>query len=428
MAFSKVAQISAIFLLCLALSGCEAQGQAPGNADEALAKAKDIAAGKVGPDVQVFNVIDNGAKADGTADCSINFIRTFKAACNSNANAMMVIPEGNYLLGPVMFQGPCSNPNSLIIQVNGMVKAQPEMTYFTGGASDATDWISLQNIKGLIITGNGTFHGQGAELWKSRDCSKGSDCARLPANLKLIKVNDAIIYGIKSVDPKGFHMMISWAENMKIFNVNLSAPGDSPNTDGIHMSKSSLVHISDCVIATGDDCVSIIHGSSNVTVTNTACGPGHGFSIGSLGKYDSEADVSGITVKNCSLTNTDNGVRIKTYQTQSPSKASSILFQDITMNAVKNPIIIDQEYGNKNSNEPSKVSINDVQYVNINGTSTSKAAVSLTCSASNPCQGIQMNNVNLQFNGPPDAKPFGSSCVNAKVTYTGPQSPPPCSP
>ena len=95
--------------------------------------------------------------------------------------------------------------------------------------------------------------------------------------LKFIRVNDAIIRGIKSIDPKGFHIMISNSQNFRIFNLNLQAPGDSPNTDGIHMSKSNLVKISKSVIATGDDCVSMIQGSTNISVKKVICGPGHGF-------------------------------------------------------------------------------------------------------------------------------------------------------
>lgn len=69
MAFS---QLSAIFLLlCVALSGCEGQLALNVNAGDLLAKAKDIFAGKVAPDVKVFNVVDNGAKADGSTDCSM---------------------------------------------------------------------------------------------------------------------------------------------------------------------------------------------------------------------------------------------------------------------------------------------------------------------------------------------------------------------
>jgi galacturan 1,4-alpha-galacturonidase len=58
--------------------------------------------------------------------------------------------------------------------------------------------------------------------------------------------------------------------------------------------------------------------------------------------------VRGITVKNCTLNNTDNGIRIKTYGGSPPSQASGILFQD-RVKKKKNPVIIDQSYGNKDS-------------------------------------------------------------------------------
>ncbi|XP_022749043.1 exopolygalacturonase clone GBGE184-like [Durio zibethinus] len=425
MAFVKTAQLSTILLLCLALACCEGI-MGPFNAAEALAKARDAAIGKVGPDVKTFNVLEYGAKADGKGDSSINFIRTFKAACNFHGNAMMVIPEGNFLIGPVIFSGPCFNPSPLIIQANGIVKAQSDISYYGGGA-DGTDWITVQGIDGLILTGHGTFHGQGAEVWKYNNCAKKSSCVRLPATMKFLRVNNAIIRGITSIDPKGFHIMISWSQNFRIFNLNLQAPADSPNTDGIHMSKSNLVKISKSVIRTGDDCVSMIQGSTNISIKKVFCGPGHGFSIGSLGHYDAESDVRGIIVRNCSLTDTENGVRIKTYKTASPSKASGMVFRDLIMTRVRNPIFIDQEYGNKRSSQPSKVSISDIHYINIKGTTTSKVAVQLICSASNPCQGIRINNVNLQYVGlPNDKERFSSNCTNAKVVYIGFQSPPPC--
>ncbi|KAE8728593.1 putative Pectin lyase superfamily protein [Hibiscus syriacus] len=365
-------------------------------AGDASNKTKDAGVGKVGSDVKSFNVLDYGAKADGKTDSSINFIRTFKAACNFRGDAMMVIPKGDFLIGPVLFSGPCFNPSPLIVQANGMVKAQSDMSYFTGGA-DATDWITFQALKnGLILTGDGSFHGQGALAWKYNDCAHKSKCERLPANMKFVRVNDTIIHGIKSVDAKGFHIFVTVSSNVKISNVNIEAPGNSPNTDGIHISKSNKIEITESVIATGDDCVSIIHGTSEISIKNLTCGPGHGFSIGSLGHYDDEADVSQIS--------------------------------DLIMDNVANPIIIDQEYGNRAIAQSSRVSISDVLFENIRGTSVSKIAVQLLCSKVNPCSGVEIKNVNLEYSGlPNDHRPFSSNCTNAKVTYAGKQSPPPCS-
>ncbi|GKV31436.1 hypothetical protein SLEP1_g40122 [Rubroshorea leprosula] len=431
MAFIGIARISFVLLLCIALVGCEANDKVsvvkdPFNAADALAKARGIARGKVDSNVKVFNVLDYGAKADGKTNAAMNFIRTFKAACNFHGNAMMVIPQGNFLIGPVIFQGPCFNPSPLIIQVVGIVKGHPDISEYTGGA-DASDWITIQSVDGLIITGSGTFDGQGPQVWKYNDCDKNDDCIRMPATLKFNKVSNAVIRGIRSIDAKGFHMFISNSQNFRIFNVHIIAPADSPNTDGIHMSKSSGVKISRSTIATGDDCVSMIQGSKDISIKKVRCGPGHGFSIGSLGHYEDELDVSGIVVKNSTMSDTDNGVRIKTYKASTPSKASGMIFQDIIMYGVRNPIIINQEYGSQSKKEPSKVAISDVHFINIRGTTTSKVAVNLLCSESTPCKGVHLRNINLEYTGEPNSDvAYGSNCTNVDVDYFGIQNPPPC--
>ncbi|KAA3455676.1 exopolygalacturonase-like [Gossypium australe] len=387
----------------------------------AVAKVLEVAEGKVGPDVKIFNVVDFGAKPDGTTISTINFIRAFKEACNHNGRAMLVIPEGNFLLGSTLFSGPCTFQPPLMVQFNGNLLPQGS----TATAENA-DWITFMNFNGLFISGKGTINGQGdKEAWNAV-CD---GCRRKAANLKLIKLNDVLISGITSLNAKGFHMMISVCNNFVITNVNISAPDESPNTDGIHMSKTNKVRISDSTIGTGDDCVSMIHGTTNVTIENVHCGPGHGFSIGSLGHYDAEFDVFGITVRNCSLAYTENGARIKTYRNESPSKASGIIFQDLTMDHVKNPILIDQEYATIPGSVDSKVLISDVEFSNIRGTTISKIAVVLACSTTFPCKGITLKDIHLTYAGDPghnEDTPFSSNCTNVKVNYIGEQMPPPC--
>jgi len=54
--------------------------------------------------------------------------------------------------------------------------------------------------------------------------------------------------------------------------------------------------------------------------------------------------VNGIRVQTCTLVGTTNGLRIKSWPDKYPGAATDINFNDITMENVKNPIIIDQEY------------------------------------------------------------------------------------
>lgn len=88
--------------------------------------------------------------------------------------------------------------------------------------------------------------------------------------------NNILISGLTSLNSQKFHIVINGCQNVKLQGVRVSASGDSPNTDGIHVQLSSGVTILDTKIKTGDDCVSIGPGASNLWIENVACGPGHG--------------------------------------------------------------------------------------------------------------------------------------------------------
>jgi polygalacturonase len=73
-----------------------------------------------------------------------------------------------------------------------------------------------------------------------------------------------------------FHIVIDKCNNVRVQEVKISAAGNSPNTDGIHVELSSSVNILNSNIATGDDCISIGPGTTNLWIEDIVCGPGHG--------------------------------------------------------------------------------------------------------------------------------------------------------
>jgi len=115
------------------------------------------------------------------------------------------------------------------------------------------------------------------------------------------------------VNSKYFHIHVFASGNVKLKSLKLSAPADSPNTDGIHLGDPKNIEIINTVIETGDDCFSVGPGDKNISISNVFCDPGHGISVGSLGPSPNEWDVTDLSVTNCTLTNTTNGVRIKTW-------------------------------------------------------------------------------------------------------------------
>jgi polygalacturonase len=70
--------------------------------------------------------------------------------------------------------------------------------------------------------------------------------------LNFEKCDDLQLSGLTHVDsPKG-HIGITDCNGVLISNLNIAAPENSPNTDGIDMARSTNVHIQDSMIATGD--------------------------------------------------------------------------------------------------------------------------------------------------------------------------------
>ena len=120
-------------------------------------------------------------------------------------------------------------------------------------------------------------------------------------------------------------------------------------------------------------------------------------SIGSLGVHNSQACVSNITVRNAVIKESDNGLRIKTWQGGTGS-VTGIAFDNIQMDNVMNCIIIDQYYCLSKAclNETSAVHVNDISYRNIKGTyDVRRTPIHFACSDTVACTNIELSEVEL---------------------------------
>ncbi|KAG8634146.1 hypothetical protein MANES_17G015161v8 [Manihot esculenta] len=352
-----------------------------------------------GAQPNTFDVTKYGVKEG--SDITKALLSAWKGACGAVGSGKVVIPKGKYSLGVVDLLGPCKG--AMHLQVEGTLNS----------------WVTLRYMDRLTVSSGGAFDGQGEIAWQRKSCGGGCKKA-LPVNLRFDFVTNSIVEDVTSIDSKQFHVNLLGSKNLTFQRFSVKAPGHSPNTDGIHIGRSEEINIIDSNIMTGDDCISIGRGSRQVRITNVRCGHGHGISIGSLGKYEKEEPVSGIYVKNWTIYDNDNGVRIKTWPALHGGSVSNVQFEDIVMQNVSNPIIIDQMYcphNECNRKMPSKVKISDVIFKNIRGSSRTPTAVQLTCSSSVPCKNVELSNVNLQYTG--SKGPAKSICTNVKPKIIG---------
>ncbi|KAG8498517.1 hypothetical protein CXB51_004915 [Gossypium anomalum] len=368
-----------------------------------------------------FNVLDFGAKGDGKSDDTKAFQDTWAAACKVEASTVVVPAEFVFLVGPISFSGPYCQAN-IVFQLDGTIIAPTDARRWGKGL---LQWLEFTKLKGIAIQGKGIIDGRGSGWWQDAPYEDPYDDERkliIPLNstvqerppmpvrnelsgkMPSIKPTALRFYGSFNVTVTGItiqnspqcHLKFDNCMGVVVHDITVSSPGDSPNTDGIHLQNSNdvLIHSSD--LACGDDCVSIQTGCSNVYIHNVNCGPGHGISIGSLGRDNTKACVSNITVRDIVMHNTMNGVRIKTWQGGSGS-VQGVLFSNIQVSEVQLPIVIDQFYCDKRkcSNETAAVALSGITYEKIRGTYTVKP-VHFACSDSLPCIGVTLSAIELK--------------------------------
>ncbi|XP_065846853.1 polygalacturonase-like [Euphorbia lathyris] len=340
-----------------------------------------------------FNVMRYGAKSDGRTDSTGAFVSAWNLACGSNRPAIVYVPPGRFLLKKVVFQGPCKN-SAIFFRLDGTLVAPSDYKVLGYGG----DWLVFWRVTGVTISG-GTLEGQGAGLWACK--ASGGNCPSGAASLRFTNSDNIAINGLTSLNSQMFHIIIYGCHDVKIRGVTVSAPEDSPNTDGINVQMSTSVTILNSRIGTGDDCISIGPGTSYLYIENIRCGPGHGISIGSLGKEYKEPGVHNVVVKRVYFYGTQNGVRIKTWGRPSTGFVKNVVYQHVEMNNVQNPILVDQNYCPSNKNCPgqqSGVQVSDIRYHDISGTSATQVAVKFDCSKKYPCRRIHLENVALTYN------------------------------
>ncbi|PRQ51085.1 putative polygalacturonase [Rosa chinensis] len=404
-----------------------------------------------------FNVLDYGAVGDGDTDDSEAFLKAWNASCSTNASngtPTLVIPaERTFLLQPTIFSGSCNSNDGIRVEILGKIVAPKNPDEWKGCVES---WLSFRNLSNLIINGTGEINGQGS-LWWSNITTQPNKA------LHLFKCSNLQLSGLAHIDSPKAHISINRSNNVTVSNLHIRAPEDSPNTDGIDISVSTHVNIHDSTIATGnlnslscmrestnqpykslticdvsscqiiffwefmitgDDCIAINNGSSFINITNIACGPGHGISVGSLGVNESYQTVEEIQVRNCSFNGTQNGARIKTWQGGS-GYARKITFEHITLIAAKHPIIIDQHYCNgKHDCKKSAVEVSDVTYSDFQGTSSSEEAIVFNCTETPGCTNIIMNQINIT--SAVAYQNIYAFCDNANGTYSTTVPPVPC--
>jgi len=204
-----------------------------------------------------------------------------------------------------------------------------------------------------VIDGRGgsALIGQNVTWWDLAEQARvGNRKQNVPRIIVAESSNNFTLYRITLRNSPNFHVLISKTDGFTAWAVKIQAPRTARNTDGIDPSSSTNVSILYSYISDGDDNVAIKAGNNgpaaHITVAHDHFYFGHGMSIGS----ETNGGLSDVDVHDLTIDGADNGLRIKSDASRG-GLVDKVVYQNVCMRQVKNPILIDPFYSTAGGSE-----------------------------------------------------------------------------
>lgn len=264
---------------------------------------------------------------------------------------ILTVPEGEYPTGSIRLYSHITlevQKDAVLLFLQDENAYPLQMLEFEGIPGEIyRPCVFAQDAEYVKVTGEGTLNGQG-EYWWRKHLSKQlahprpylvcfADCRHV--TLENVTLTNSPVWTVHPLR----------CEDMEIRGLKIKNPAVSPNTDGIDPNCSRDVHIHDCVIDVGDDCISIKSGtedtvnrrpSENILIENCHFVHGHG---GVVMGSEMSGDIRDIHVKNCEFYETDRGVRLKTRRGRGGT-VENISFTNLNMEKVMCAFVFNMYY------------------------------------------------------------------------------------
>lgn len=312
---------------------------------------------------RVYNVLDYGAKPDGTT-LDTAAIQKALDECGDAGGGTVEFPAGNYLSEPLVLRSattvkldPGATLQAVTHQSNFMKTPGDWLKAKSSGAF--VSFISGKDLSDITFTGGGTIDGSGFAWWgeaeKARERVPGYTLPR-PNLIGLQRCKHVVLENVTLQNSPKYHFVPEQCDGIVVSNVTIQAPENAANTDAIDPVDSRNVLITRCRIDTGDDNVAIKAGhkvagrefaSEDITISDCLILHGHGVSIGS----ETLGGVRNVTVTHCVFDGTANGLRIKSQRGKG-GLVENIVYEDIRMTNVDPAITFTSYYMANSARDP----------------------------------------------------------------------------
>lgn len=314
-----------------------------------------------------LDITDFGAKGDGIQDDTI-FIQAAINCCPNDSR--VYIPKGIYKVSTLFLKDNlqiefakgaillAENQKEKFPIMPGMIESYDETSEYNLGSwegnplSAYTSIVTGIHVSNVVICGEGVLDGNASE-----DNWWGADLVRKapfrPRMLYLKGCKNVVMQGLTIRNSPSWTLHPYFSDDLKFIDLTIENPHNSPNTDGMDPESCKNVDIIGVHFSVGDDCIAIKSGKiymgakykkpcENITIRNCYMENGHGAVV--IGS-EMSGGVINLLVKDCVFYNTDRGLRIKTRRGRGKDAIlDQIVFEDIDMDEVKTPFVINSFY------------------------------------------------------------------------------------
>jgi polygalacturonase len=298
------------------------------------------------------NPLDFGAKADGaTKDTAA--IQKAIDACAAKGGGTIQLTAGTYLSAPIVLKSNIA----LQLDKGATLLGSPDHADYPAITEfrlpDLQPLVSATNAENVAIEGEGTIDGNGESWWQMartvRDAGVMGNPHPRPRLVVFDHCKHVRVEGVTIQNSPMWQLVPYYCDDVVIHNIRVLAPQHSPNTDALDPFSSSNVRIDHLYADVGDDDIAIKSGAINspggddpsrdITISDCTFLHGHGLSIGS----EIAGGAHNILAERIHFDGTDNGIRVKANRDRG-NDVSNLVFRDIDMKDVKNPLVISEYY------------------------------------------------------------------------------------
>ncbi|KAF3025580.1 hypothetical protein G7054_g9827 [Neopestalotiopsis clavispora] len=268
--------------------------------------------------------------------------------------------------------------------------------------------ITVTGASGHVIDGNG------AKWWDGEGSNGG---VTKPKFFYAHSLKQSTIKGLNVLNTPVQGFSINSATDLTLEDItidNSAGDGDDGghNTDAFDVGSSTNIRIIGANVKNQDDCLAVNSGT-NIEFTGGTCSGGHGLSIGSVGGR-SDNDVDGVYIADSTISDSANGVRIKTVSGATGS-VNNVTYTGITLSGITDyGIVIEQDYenGSPTGTPTDGVPITDLTVSDVTGTVSGGTNVYILC-ASGACSDWTWSGVSVtggDASSDCENVPTGASC------------------